>query len=42
MVDYLPTGWRLVAFADLGTWYGEARSSKGRSGYWTNGTVAWP
>lgn len=37
----LPNGWRQIALADLGTWYGGGTPSKGRPDYWMDGTVPW-
>lgn len=33
--------WESVPLKDLGTWYGGATPSKGRSDFWTDGSVPW-
>jgi type I restriction enzyme S subunit len=40
-VTELPSGWQRVALADLGTWYGGGTPTKGRSDFWSDGTVPW-
>jgi len=37
----LPNGWRRVALADLGEWYGGGTPSKSQPEFWTGGSVHW-
>ena len=41
MVENIRRGWRRIALADVGTWYGGCTPSKGRSDYCMSRTVPW-